>query len=192
MSLIAANMSITSQTIGGTIRTWEYLTTDASSVIATEGYFNSFTPQLKVGDRIYATTVDSVDPATRTLASDLLVLLVESITDTTAVTMGVLNLDNRGTLESETSATHSSVQSLGTVLEAGNPIVVQLGITTAKTATVLLYGRTTADMGWVLFDTIALTDTGFMQTYDGVPLIGWKVSAIDAAATVDITVAYDD
>lgn len=71
-------------------------------------------------------------------------------------------------------------------------MIIGLEITTGKTATVELHARLDNDGQWSKFETVTLTDAQFVKSYDVAPLLGWKVTAIDAATTVSVWASYDD
>jgi hypothetical protein len=94
-------------------------------------------------------------------------------------------------LMTTSSTVHGSPQDLG-LLFKGETVTVQLGITTAKTATVLLFARLDTTFPWAKFETVSLTDEGFINPYTGFVYLAWQVTVIDSAATVTLGVGYYD
>lgn len=68
---------------------------------------------------------------------------------------------------------------------------IQLGIPAGQTATVELYAKIHFDADYVKFETISLTDVGYLGTYFAKLNVAWKITAI-SGGTVSGWVAGHD
>lgn len=96
----------------------------------------------------------------------------------------------RDRVQIQTAAATGAITPFDAIEESGNHVVIQMD-KDSGTATVELYARVGPGLGWVLFDTIALTTAGYIKSYDGAPYIAYKVTAL-SAGTVVIGCSYSD
>ncbi len=67
MSFNSANLMLIGQGVGGVVRQWSYITLDSIGTVCNSDYFPD-TSQLQIGDLVEVTVVNSLDPASRTTA----------------------------------------------------------------------------------------------------------------------------